>query len=87
MSPFLCAQDQDSQSLGSGFSASIDMPLLLQIPRAAMALVLAPVADGLLIFVQARCKLRTRRNAFGFLVALCLMLAGLVFGMTLLWWA
>ena len=59
----------------------------MQVPRAALALMLAPTADGLLIFVQARCRLRTRRNAFAFLVGLCLLLAGLVFGGTLLLWA
>lgn len=58
----------------------------LQVPRAAAALILAPVADGLLIFVQARCRLRTRRNAFAFLVALCLLLATIIFAGTLLFW-
>ena len=66
---------------------SFDISVCVQIPRAAAALVLAPVADGLLIFVQARCRLRTRRNAFAFLVALCFLLALVVFGSVLLCWA
>lgn len=59
----------------------------LQIPRAAFALALAPTVDGILVYLQARLRLRTRRNASFVFVGVCLLLASLTFGSTLLWWA
>ena len=58
-----------------------------QVPRAALALFLAPIADGLLIFLQARLRLRTRFNAFLLVVGLCLSLSAAIFGITLAVWA
>ena len=60
--------------------------LCVQVPRAALALFLAPTADGILIYVQARCRLRTRRNALVFLVAACFLLAAIVFGGCMALW-
>jgi len=61
--------------------------VIAQVPRAALALLFAPIADGILIFVQARCRLQTRRNAFTFMVAACLLLAAIVFGIVVALWA
>ena len=58
-----------------------------QVPRAALALVLSPIADGLLIFLQARLRLRTRFNAFLLVVGLCVSLSAAIFGITLAVWA
>ena len=58
-----------------------------QVPRAALALVVAPIADGVLIFLQARLRLRTRFNAFLLVVGLCLSLSAAIFGITLAVWA
>ena len=59
----------------------------MQIPRAALALFLAPTADGMLLYLQTRLRLRTRQNAFAAFVLLCLLFAGIVFGVTIMLWA
>jgi len=59
---------------------------ITKVPRAALALFLAPTADGILIYVQARCRLRTRSNALLFLVATCFLLAAIVFCSCLALW-
>lgn len=59
----------------------------LQLPRAALAVLVAPIADGCLIFLQARLRLRRRRNAALVIVAACFTLVGLIFAATVAMWA
>lgn len=58
-----------------------------KVPRAAAALVLAPVVDRLMAWLQRVGKLESRRQVFGFFVACCLGLAFTLFSVVVLAWA
>lgn len=62
-------------------------PQVTKVPRAAGAVLLAPLVERLIGRLQQRLGLASRRAVFGVFVAGCIALALAVFGATVLAWA